>query len=58
MAKCINTNCNKEFYNQGYKFCSITCACEAGYFSVTKGWLKDPETGAPIDETIWKNETD
>lgn len=26
----------------GKAFCSITCACEAGYFHVTKGWIKDP----------------
>lgn len=27
---------------QGKAFCSITCACYAGYFSVRDGWLKDP----------------
>lgn len=27
---------------EGKAFCSITCACEAGYFHVTKGWIKDP----------------
>lgn len=26
----------------GKSFCSITCACESGYFHVMKGWLKDP----------------
>jgi hypothetical protein len=29
-------------YN-GKAFCSITCACYAGYFHVTKGWIKNPE---------------
>lgn len=29
-------------YN-GKAFCSITCACVAGYFSVRTGWVKDPE---------------
>lgn len=27
----------------GKSFCSITCACVAGYFSVRTGWVKDPE---------------
>ena len=26
----------------GKTFCSITCACVAGYFSVRSGWVKDP----------------
>lgn len=26
----------------GKAFCSITCACVAGYFSVKSGWIKDP----------------
>ncbi len=30
-------------YN-GKNFCSITCACIAGYYDVTKGWIKDPKT--------------
>jgi hypothetical protein len=30
-------------YN-GKSFCSITCACMAGYYDVTKGWIKDPKT--------------
>ena len=25
-----------------YLFCSFTCACICGYYSVTKGWIKDP----------------
>lgn len=29
-------------YN-GLSFCSITCACMAGYYSVRSGWLKDPK---------------
>jgi hypothetical protein len=29
----------------GKAFCSITCACLAGYYSITKGWLKDPTKG-------------
>lgn len=28
----------------GKGFCSITCACMAGYYDVTKGWIKDPKT--------------
>ena len=31
-------------YN-GKAFCSITCACIAGYFSVRSGWVKDPAKG-------------
>ena len=50
MSKCINPKCNKIFYNPEYQFCSIECACYAGYFSVTKGWLKDPKTGEPIEK--------
>ncbi len=30
-----------EDYN-GKSFCSITCACIAGYYDVQKGWIKDP----------------
>lgn len=30
-------------YN-GKAFCSITCACEGGYYNVNKGWIKDPAT--------------
>lgn len=28
----------------GKAFCSITCACVAGYFNVRSGWIKNPET--------------
>ena len=28
-------------YN-GKSFCSITCACMAGYYDVRSGWIKDP----------------
>ena len=38
MCKCVG--CHRKLENP-YFFCSITCACLAGYFSVTKGWLKD-----------------
>jgi len=27
---------------EGKAFCSISCACEAGYYHVRKGWIKDP----------------
>jgi hypothetical protein len=27
----------------GKAFCSITCACVAGYYSVRSGWIKDPK---------------
>ena len=27
----------------GKTFCSITCACIAGYFDVKSGWVKDPQ---------------
>jgi len=53
MSKCINPDCDKTFYNQEYQFCSIECAIYAGYYSVTKGWLKDPTTG----ESYEKQET-
>lgn len=26
----------------GKAFCSITCACIAGYYNVRSGWVKDP----------------
>jgi len=29
----------------GTVFCSIECSCYAGYYSIAKGWLKDPRTG-------------
>jgi len=29
----------------GKAFCSITCACLAGYYDVSKGWIKDPNIG-------------
>lgn len=34
----------KEDY-MGKTFCSITCACEAGYFDVKSGWIKNPKEG-------------
>lgn len=34
-------SCHKKIEDK-YHFCSFTCACLAGYFSVRKGWLKDP----------------
>jgi hypothetical protein len=27
---------------RGKAFCSITCACVAGYYNVRTGWVKDP----------------
>ena len=27
----------------GKAFCSITCACVAGYFNVKTGWVKNPQ---------------
>lgn len=27
----------------GKTFCSITCACLAGYYDVKSGWVKDPQ---------------
>ena len=27
---------------EGLYFCSLTCAALCGYYSVTKGWIKDP----------------
>jgi len=35
--------------HEGKMFCSITCACIAGYYSVTKGWLLDPKTGQKLE---------
>ncbi len=32
----------------GKAFCSIECACYAGYFHVQRGWIRDPKTGEPI----------
>lgn len=28
---------------EGKSFCSFTCACEAGYFDISKGWVRDPK---------------
>ncbi len=28
---------------EGKSFCSFTCACEAGYFDISKGWIRDPK---------------
>ncbi len=36
----------------GVSFCSITCACMAGYYSVTKGWLRNPKDGAYFSENL------
>jgi hypothetical protein len=33
----------------GAKFCSITCACMAGYYDVQRGWVRDPITGLKTD---------
>lgn len=53
MNKCLGCHCKLE--NQ-YHFCSIECAAYAGYFSVTKGWLKPPSeiTQEIIDEFLKK----
>jgi hypothetical protein len=32
----------EDDYN-GKAFCSITCACIAGYYNVKTGWIKNPE---------------
>jgi hypothetical protein len=34
--------CNRTI-EEPYIFCSYECACYAGYFSVRKGWIKDPK---------------
>jgi hypothetical protein len=39
MSKCLGCFHTIE---DGLIFCSITCACLCGYFSVTNGWIKDP----------------
>jgi len=31
--------------HEGCAFCSITCACEAGYYNVREGFIKDPLKG-------------
>lgn len=33
--------CHRKLEDK-YIFCSFTCACLCGYFSVTKGWIKKP----------------
>lgn len=38
MSKCLGCHTNLE---DKYNFCSYTCACLCGYYSVTKGELKD-----------------
>lgn len=36
---------------EGKAFCSLTCAMLAGYFSATKGWIKNPEDSTESDLT-------
>jgi len=39
MGKCLGC---RHTIEDRYNFCSYTCACLCGYFSVRKGWIKDP----------------
>ena len=41
MKKCQAIDCNKDISNKTM-FCSYECACYAGYYSVTCGWIKNP----------------
>lgn len=40
----------------GVVFCSITCACMAGYYNVRYGWVKDPRDGSPIERPESKDQ--
>jgi len=46
--KCRYVNCNRTWEiksdDDPYIYCSIECACYDGAFSVTKGWLIEPNT--------------
>jgi len=48
IQKCRYKNCNRTWEikpgEEEYLYCSIECACYDGTFSVTKGWLIDPDT--------------
>ena len=46
-VKCYCKDCNRVIEvpkDKRIAFCSIECACYAGYFSVSKGWLKNEKT--------------
>lgn len=52
-VNCSGPNCQRRFEApEGHSeyFCSIECACYAGRFSVTKGWL--PDSTNPDVDTI------
>lgn len=34
----------------GKAFCSITCACYAGYYDVKKGWIKNPNDSSEAEQ--------
>lgn len=45
--KCFCKDCDQNIEvpcDVKIAFCSIECACYAGYFSVTKGWIKNEKT--------------
>lgn len=44
--------CDVPDDHAGKVFCSITCACMAGYYHVRDGWIKDPQTDEPVRTTL------
>jgi hypothetical protein len=54
MNKCLGCHHNIK---EPYYFCSYTCAVYCGYYSVTRGWLKDPSkiTQEEIDNFLNKS---
>lgn len=41
--------CSVPVDHVGKVFCSLSCACEAGYYSVRHGLLKEPKDDTPLD---------
>ena len=54
ISKCLGCHMNLE---DKYHFCSITCACLCGYYSVTKGQLKDMADITQEDKDEFLNNT-
>lgn len=45
--------CEIDADYEGEYFCSITCACMAGFYHVRKGWIQDPTHGKDPSIKVW-----
>ena len=50
MAKCNEKNCNRDAGE--YLYCSITCACYDGSFSVKDLWKVKPVSDIPYNSNL------